>query len=173
MDGAPVDGGPDNPVQVCLDEPCRAYPSIHFVGDAPDDHICVASHRHPWRDGLIRLASFAAFCPLLYALIITPEALAQMKEARHVGWRTIAHRRRLYEALPRSHWLAWWCGFAPAFIFSSAASPLLLEWLFPPVGTVTVALYVVACSFVTVVGSRVWTRKRRESERAVLQHSPA
>lgn len=176
VDDAPLDGSPDNPVQVCLDQPCSAYSSLHFVEGAPDDFICVwpfGSHRHPWRDGIIRLASFAALCPLMYALIMTPEALRQEKATRRGRWRLIARPRQLYRALPRRHWLAYWCGFAPAFLFSSAAAPLLLEWLFPHVGTITVTIYAAACGLIALVGWRIWTRKRQQGERAALQQSQA
>lgn len=172
VDGAPSEGSPDNPVRICLDQPCHAYSSFNFVGGAPDDFICFSgSHRHPWRDSIIRLASFAALCPLLYVLIMTPEALRQMKEAKR-SWRLLAHSRRRHEALPRRHWLAWWCGLAPAFLFISAAAPHLLEWLFPPVGTITVTIYVVVCGLIALVGWRIWTRKRQQGERAVL-HQPS
>lgn len=148
---------------------CRAYSSFNFVGGAPDDFICFGSHRHPWRDGIIRLASFVALCPLLYALIMTPEALRQEKATRRGRWRLIVRPRHLYGALPRRHWVALWCGYTPAFLFSYVASPHLLEWLFPPVGTFTMALYVSACGLVTVVGWRVWTRKRQQGEQAASQ----
>lgn len=143
------------------------------VNGSPDDqrHICYDEyHPHPWRNIVIGIATLSAIYPLLYALIMTPEALWQEKATRRGRWRLIVHPQRLRRALPRRHWPAFFCAFLPAHLAGYVGAPPLLEWAFPPVSTTTVTLYVFVCGLVTVVGSRVWVHKRRQGGPAPSQH---
>lgn len=147
VDGVAVEGSPDDPRHICRHE----------------------YHHHPWRNIIIGAATMSAFYPLLYALIMTPEALWQKKATRRRRWRLIVHPQRLRRALPRRHWLAFCCVFLLAYFAGYVVAPPLLEWAFPPVGLTTVALYVLVCGLSAVVGWRVWVRKRRRGELAQSQ----
>jgi len=147
IDGVAVEGSPEDPRHICRDE----------------------YHYHLWRNIIIGAATVSAIYPLLYALIMTPEALWQEKANRRGRWRLIVHPRQLCEALPRRHWLAYFCAFLPAYLAGYVAAPPLLEWAFPPVSKTTVTLYVFVCGLVAVVGWRIWVRKRRQGEPAQPQ----
>lgn len=151
VDGVPVDGSPENPRHICRND----------------------YHPHPWRNVIIGAATLAALYPLPYALIMTPEALWQEKATRRGRWRLIVRPRRLYRALPRRHWRAFWCSFLPAYLAGYLVAPSLLEWAFPPLSTAAVAVYVAVCGLVAVAGSRVWVRKRRKGELAASQQLAA
>ena len=151
VDGVVVEGSPDDPQHICVDE----------------------YHHHVWRDIIVGASTMAAVYPLLYALIMTPQALWQEKASRRGRWRLIVRPRRLLRALPRRYWLAYFCSFLPAYLAGYVAAPAMLDWVFPPVSTATVALYVSVCGVVTVAGWRVWVRKRRKGEPAASQQPSA
>lgn len=151
IDGVAVEGSPTDPRHICRDE----------------------YHYHLWRNIIIGSATVAAMYTLLYALIMTSEALWQEKATRRGRWRLIVHPRQLRQALPRRHWLAHFCAFLPAYFAGYLAVPPLLEWAIPPVNKTTVMLYVFACGLVTVVGWRIWVRKRHQGEPAQPQQPSA
>ena len=150
-DGVPVNGSPDDQRHICYDE----------------------YHPHPWRNLVIGTATLSAIYPLLYALIMTPEALWQEKATRRGRWRLIVHPQRLRRALPRRHWPAFFCAFLPAHLAGYVAAPPLLEWAIPPVSPTTVTLYVFVCGLLTVVGWRVWVHRRRQGGPAPSQQGSA
>lgn len=73
VDGVAVDGSPQDPRHICRDE----------------------YHYHLWRNIIIGAATMASVYPLLYALIMTPEALWQEKATRRGRWRPIVRPRQL------------------------------------------------------------------------------
>ena len=139
VDGVVFEGSPEDPRHICLNE----------------------DHRHVWRDVILGTATLIPLYTLLYVLIMTPEALRHEKALRPGRWRLIWQPRRLHWELPRRHLLAHMCSFPPAYVAGYVATPPLLEWAFPPVSNLTVALYVLACGLITAVGARIWRRKRR------------
>ncbi len=149
VNGVPVEGSPEEPRTICRND----------------------FHRHLWRNIAVSSATFVSLFTLLYALIVTPEALRQEKATRRGRWRLMLRPRQMYRTLPRRYWMAHWCSFLPAYLAGYLLAPAFLEWAFPPVSDVTVTLYVLACGFVAFVGWRIWARKRREGDLTASWHS--
>ncbi len=141
VDGVPVEGSPEQPVLVCIEE----------------------FHRHRLRDVIISTATISAVYLLLYALIITPEAARQEKQSRPGRWRLLLRPRQLARALPRRYWVASWCSLFPACVLGPVIVPEFLEWAFPPVSNLTVALYVLLCGIITVISARILAHKMKQS----------
>ena len=139
--GVPVEGSPEQLALVCLEE----------------------FHRHRLRDVIISTATISAVYLLLYALIITPEAVRQEKQSRPGRWRLLLRPRELVRALPRRCWVASWCSLLPACVLGPVIVPELLEWAFPPVSNLTVAMYVFLCGIVTLIGARIVARKGKQA----------
>ncbi len=147
VDGVPVEGSPEQPVLVCIEE----------------------FHRHRLRDVIISTATISAVYLLLYALIITPEAARKEKQSRPGRWRLLLRPRQLGRALPRRYWVASWCSLLPACLLGPVIVPEFLEWAFPPVSNLTVTLYVLLCGIVTVIGARILARKTKQSAQSASQ----